>query len=95
MDIVYTTTKLKLGLKGQAPIFNGEWQEKIRTEDTLWTIKTEEGRRIVEFLVDKSDKMKWWECPIKGEPKINTKKIDPENSKEHIVTGKQIGRAHV
>ena len=81
LSITYTSTKLKLGIKGQPFIFDGEFFEKIWTEDTLWTIKTEEGRWIVELAIDKSDKMKWWDCPIKGEPKINTKKIDPENSK--------------
>lgn len=70
-----------MGIKGQPYIFNGDWCEKIRTEDTLWTIKNEDGKWIVEIAVDKSDKMKWWETPVKGEPKINTKKIDPENSK--------------
>jgi len=81
LNITYTNTKLKIGIKGQPLIFDAEFCEKIKTEDTLWTIKTEEGKRIVELLVDKSDKMKWWDCPLKGEPKINTKKIDPENSK--------------
>ena len=43
LDIQFTTTKLKMGIKGQDYIFNGEWCEKIKTEDTLWTIKNEEG----------------------------------------------------
>lgn len=77
----YTATKLKLGLKGQTPILEGEFCEKIKTEDTLWTIETVEGKKILQLTIDKFDKMKWWDCPIKGEPKINTKKIDPENSK--------------
>ena len=24
--------------------------------------------------------MRWWDCILDGEPKINTKKIEPENS---------------
>lgn len=76
-----TATKLKLGLKGQTPILQGEFCEKIKTEDTLWTIENIEGRKILQLNIEKFDKMKWWDCPVKGEPKINTKKIDPENSK--------------
>jgi len=82
-DIVctFTTSKLKLGLKGQPTIFDGEFCEKIKTEDTLWTIEEVDGKKILQLSIEKSDKMKWWDCPVKGEPKINTKKIEPENSK--------------
>lgn len=81
IDCTYTATKCKIALKGKEPILQGEFCEKIKTEDTLWTIETVDGKKILQLTIDKFDKMKWWDCPIKGEPKINTKKIDPENSK--------------
>jgi hypothetical protein len=79
--IDYSPSKMKLGIKGEPFILKGDWPEKIKTEDTLWTIETIDGKRVVQIQIEKSDKMKWWDSVIKGEPKINTKKIEPENSK--------------
>lgn len=81
LDIVITAKKMKVGIKGEEPILSGEWNKIIKTEDTLWTIEDMDGRRVVQIQVDKSDKMTWWDCVVKGEPLLNTKKIDPENSK--------------
>jgi hypothetical protein len=81
LDVVYTTKKLKVGVKGETPIIDGELPEKIVAEDTLWTIDTIEGERVCQITFDKFDKMKWWDCAIVGDTKINTKKIEPENSK--------------
>ena len=29
----------------------------------------------------KHDQMEWWKCVVKGEPEIDTQKVEPENSK--------------
>lgn len=47
----------------------------------MWTLETIDGKKVIQISIEKQDKMKWWDSIVKGEPKINTKKIDPENSK--------------
>jgi len=47
LDIVITAKRMKVAIKGQAPILEGEWNKTIKTEDTLWTIEDVDGRRVV------------------------------------------------
>lgn len=79
--VEYTPKHLKVQIKGQDPIIDGDFPEKVLSEETLWTIDTLDGQRVCQITLDKFDKMKWWDCIIVGDPKINTKKIEPENSK--------------
>jgi murein L,D-transpeptidase YafK len=36
---------------------------------------------MVSILLTKHDQMDWWKCLVKGDPEINTQKVEPENSK--------------
>ena len=36
---------------------------------------------MITITFEKLDQMSWWECCIKGEPIIDTTKINPEPSK--------------
>jgi hypothetical protein len=78
VDVTITASKLKVGLKG-GPIFaQGELFNKVKVDDSFWTL--EDGNRICIYL-QKENKMEWWKCVIKGDPEIDTKKVQPENSK--------------
>ena len=77
----YSQKRLKVQIKGQDPLVNGELFDKIIVDETLWTIDSVEGQKVAQITFDKVDKMKWWDCVIIGDAKINTKKIEPENSK--------------
>ncbi len=47
----------------------------------LWTLEDyTEGKTLV-VTVEKFEGMHWWDCAIVGDAKIDTKKIQPENSK--------------
>jgi len=73
---------LRLGVKGQEPIIDGEWYKAIKTDDTLWSIeKLKDGTRYVQFNLTKKDGMQWWDGVIKGDPTIDTSGVNPENSK--------------
>jgi len=39
------------------------------------------GERVLQLNITKKNQMNWWDCIIKGHTKINTQKVDPENSK--------------
>jgi len=71
------TKKLKLGLRGQPLIIDGEFHQKIKPDDSMWTIIDSN----IQLNLEKFDGMRWWNCVIQGDPEIDTKKIVPENSK--------------
>ena len=74
-------SSLKIGVKGQPPIVDGPLHKKIKTGDSLWTLETDGAKRTLQLTFVKVDGMNWWNCIIEGDPKIDTQKVEPENSK--------------
>ncbi|KFK26960.1 hypothetical protein AALP_AA8G315700 [Arabis alpina] len=70
--------RLKVGLKGQDPIIDGELYRSVKPDDCYWNI---EDQKVISVLMTKQDQMEWWKCCVKGEPEIDTQKVEPENSK--------------
>lgn len=81
LDIQMKASSLKIGVKGQTPIIDGALHKKIKTGDSLWTLETDGPKRTLQLTLAKVDGMNWWNCIIEGDPKINTQKVEPENSK--------------
>ncbi|XP_020091077.1 protein BOBBER 1 [Ananas comosus] len=69
---------LKVGLKGQPPILDGELYQSVRPDDCFWSIEDEKS---ISILLTKQNQMEWWKSVVKGEPEIDTQKVEPENSK--------------
>jgi len=78
LTIDITGSKMKVGMKGEAPLFEGSLHAKIKADDTMWLI---EDSQLVHITLEKFDGMAWWPTVVKGHPEIDTKKIVPENSK--------------
>ena len=81
LDIQMKASSLKIGVKGQTPIVDGSLHKKIKTGDSLWTLETDGPKRTLQLTLVKVDGMNWWNCIIEGDPKIDTQKVEPENSK--------------
>lgn len=69
---------LTVGLKGQPPIIDGELYRPVKVEDCFWSL---EDQKSISVLLTKTDKMDWWKCVVKGEPELDTQKVEPESSK--------------
>ena len=50
---------------------------------TSWLVYSflAEDQKMISILLTKQDQMEWWKCCVKGEPEIDTQKVEPENSK--------------
>jgi len=68
----------KIGLKGKPPVLDGEFWNDVKTEECSWVIS---DKRMIMVNLEKINQQDWWSAVIKGEPEINTKKVEPENSK--------------
>ena len=77
LDVEFTNTKLKVGIKGQPPIVNADFHKRVIVDDSFWTL--EDGDFVLNL--QKDNKMEWWKCAMQGDPEINTQKVQPENSK--------------
>lgn len=65
LTVDYTRTKMKVGVKGEELIINGEFFNPIRTDDCTWTIEdSDDGREIAVYLV-KDNQMEWWKSVCK------------------------------
>ncbi|OKL64322.1 Nuclear movement protein nudC [Talaromyces atroroseus] len=80
LDVVLTKTKIKVGLKGQPPIIEGDFPHPIRADDSTWTLETTRTGKEVSIHLDKVNKMEWWPHIVTTAPKIDITKITPENS---------------
>ncbi|KAG6655939.1 hypothetical protein CIPAW_05G251200, partial [Carya illinoinensis] len=69
---------LKVGLKGQPPIIDGELYQPIKPDDCYWSI---EDQNAISILLTKHNQMEWWKSVVKGDPEIDTQKVEPESSK--------------
>ncbi|PAV62149.1 hypothetical protein WR25_07538 [Diploscapter pachys] len=79
-DVVVKIEKshLHVGVKGHPPIIDGNLRAQIKVENSSWTL---EKSSIVMLNLEKVNGMEWWDHLIEGDPIINTKKVQPENSK--------------
>ncbi|CAI9775068.1 unnamed protein product [Fraxinus pennsylvanica] len=69
---------LKVGLKGQPLVIDGELFQPVKVDDCFWSL---EDQKSISILLTKQNQMEWWKYLVKGEPEIDTQKVEPENSK--------------
>ncbi|CAM9937541.1 unnamed protein product, partial [Laminaria digitata] len=73
-DIVCDITKsrLRVGVRGQPLLVDGEMYNKVKVDDSFWTL--EDGKEV-NIALQKENQMEWWKCVVKGDPEINTAKV--------------------
>jgi len=72
---------IKVGIKGQEFVMDAKLHKRVDTDECYWTMSSDSTGKLIEILLQKTNKMEWWNCIAEGEQEINTKKVSPENSK--------------
>jgi len=72
---------IKVGVRGKELTLDAKLHKRVDTDECYWTLSSEGGVKLIEILLQKTNKMEWWNCIAEGEQEINTKKVSPENSK--------------
>jgi len=88
LAIVIAKKKLSVGLKGQDKILDGELCQEIKIEDSTWTVEDQEA---IHIHLEKLNHQQWWENVLTHHPKIDVRKIQPENSKLSDLDGETRG----
>ncbi|PYI05731.1 nuclear movement protein nudC [Aspergillus sclerotiicarbonarius CBS 121057] len=82
LDVVLTKTKIRVAVRGQDAIIEGDFPHAVIPDECSWTLESTSnppGKEIVIHL-DKVNKVEWWPHVVVGAPKIDVSKITPESS---------------
>ncbi|KAH9254577.1 hypothetical protein BASA81_007334 [Batrachochytrium salamandrivorans] len=77
------TQFLSVGIKKSEPFLHGKLFAAVRPDECRWTLETnQDGSKLLVVHLDKVNDMQWWDKLVDTERyQINTKKVQPENSK--------------
>jgi hypothetical protein len=85
LNISIKKKKLFVAVRGQESnaIIDGALHEPVDVEDSSWMLDKEYGKttKTLCITLQKKSGMNWWSRVIVGDPEIDTKLIEPENSK--------------
>ncbi|CBX94523.1 similar to nuclear movement protein nudC [Plenodomus lingam JN3] len=94
LDVNISRNALKVGIKGQEPLIDGELPHAIHVDDSTWTLttlSTSPPQKEISIHLDKVNKLEWWPHVVTSAPKIDVTKITPENSKLSDLDGETRG----
>jgi len=76
------SSHLKMGVKGKKLVIDDDLEKEVDPDESLWSMSEEAGvaGKLMTISLVKKKKMEWWSRVCMGDPKINTRKIEPENS---------------
>eukprot|EP00980_Cylindrotheca_fusiformis_P003767 scaffold834_cov123-Cylindrotheca_fusiformis.AAC.14 len=83
LNVTIAKSHLKVALRSSQKKKEGEYivnaplTKPIICDDSFWTV--EDGNRLV-LSLQKVNQMEWWDSVCQGDPTIDVKKIQPENS---------------
>lgn len=80
LDVKIAKTSLSVAIKGQSPIMSGDLPHPVHVDESSWTLETTKEGKEISIHLDKVNQMEWWAHVLTSDPKIDTSKIQPENS---------------
>ncbi|OLL24038.1 Nuclear movement protein nudC [Neolecta irregularis DAH-3] len=78
LNIEIKKRSISVGPSGQTPILSGNLFADIKVEESTWSI---EDQCLLTIHLEKINDQEWWPHVVTSAPKIDTTKIQPENSK--------------
>ena len=93
LDVQIKTNTVRIARKDGSKVYlEGEWFEKIDSEESFWTLETGSTcKNLVMNITKLPNQDKWWDTVIKGDQKIDTSKVNPEPSKLSDLGGEMRG----